>query len=79
MYGKTVTYSNLLDDLKTFLRLTYNTKLRKLSDIDTLKSIFDKYNLESDSKSFMKTQGEALIERTEVEHLVYDPDGIIYA
>jgi len=77
--GKTESDGKALDDLKTFLSLPYDRQLRKLIDMGTLRPIFDEYTLESDRLAFMQMQGEALLEGTEVEHLVSDPDGPIHA
>uniref|UniRef100_A0A7S2WQD8 Uncharacterized protein n=1 Tax=Eucampia antarctica TaxID=49252 RepID=A0A7S2WQD8_9STRA len=60
-----------------FLELPYQTQLRKLVDVGTLRPILDEYQSESDRSDFNQRYGETLMEGVEVEHLVPDPLGPI--
>ena len=47
--------------------------------IDTLRTIFDEYTLESDCLYFIQIKGKAIPEETETKNLVSYPDGPIHA
>lgn len=64
-------------DRRAFLSLPYDVQLRKLIDLGTLRPMFDEYATEKDRTEFLSRHGESLLEGTDVEHLVPDPNGPI--
>uniref|UniRef100_A0A7S1ZIB8 Uncharacterized protein n=1 Tax=Trieres chinensis TaxID=1514140 RepID=A0A7S1ZIB8_TRICV len=67
------------EKLSVFLSLPYERQLRSLMDLGTLRPVFDEYTPESERLAFLKRHGDALLEGSEMEHLVVDPAGPIRA
>ena len=65
------------ESVATFLRLPHDVQVRRLVDLGTLRPLFDEYTPESIRLSFLRRYADALLEGTEVEHLVSDPMGPI--